>query len=138
MNSGQFVKGKIDGIQKYFKTANLRDILPKSKLEELESYTEVGEYPRFFKAEKVLTRTKITEAINSDNRRGGIVNQTVLYQFDQTVTKDTVKYVFPLDDFIAEILAGKRAFKMPPMPQLPDTDVGIIEEPTPVEWEAQP
>jgi hypothetical protein len=135
MIAGQFVKGKIDGIQKYFKTANLRDILPKSKLDELEDYTEVGEYPRFFKAEKVLTRTKITEAVNSDGRRGGIVNQTVLYKFDQTVTKDTVNYIFPLDDFIAEILAGKRGFKIPPMPTLPDTDAGLIDAPPPIAWE---
>lgn len=137
MKSGQFVKGKIDGIQKYFKTENLRDILPKNRLEELEAYTEVGEYPRFFKTEKVLTRTKITDAENSDGRRGGIVNHTVLYKFDQTVTKDTVNYVFPLDDFITEILAGKRAFKLQPLPKLPDTDAGLIELPPEIEWEVQ-
>lgn len=137
MIAAQFVKGKIDGIQKYFKTENLRDVLPKNRLEELEAYNEIGEYPRFFKTEKVLTRTKVTAAENTDGRRGGVVNHTVLYKFDQTVTKDTVNYVFPLDDFIAEILSGKRAFKMPLMPQLPDTDVGLIDFPPSVEWEVQ-
>jgi hypothetical protein len=135
MLTGQFIKGKIDGIQKYFKTATLRELLPKTKLDELEAYSEVGEYPRFFKTEKVLSKTIVTDAENSDGRRGGVVNRTVLYKFDQNVTKDTVNYLFPLDDFIAEILGGKRRFKMPPMPELPDTDMGLIELPPPIEWE---
>jgi len=135
MISGQFVKGKIDSIQKYFKTANLRDILPRNKLDILEAYSEVGEYPRFFKEEKVLTRTKITEAENTDGRRNGIINHTVLYKFQQAVTQDTVQYIFDLDTFISEILEGQRVFKMPAMPQLPDSDVGIIDSPPPIEWE---
>jgi hypothetical protein len=138
MKSGQFVKGKIDGIQKHFKSPELNKILPKEKLAELEDYIDVGEYPRFFKAEKVLAKTVVTAADNSDGRRGGIINHTVLYQFEQSVTLDTVKYIFPLDDFITEILAGKRSFKMPPIPILPDSDSGLIELPPPIEWEAQP
>ena len=135
MQSGQFVIGKIDGIQKYFKTENLREILPKTKLTELETYTEIGEYPRFFKIEKVLSKTIVSAADNTDGRPGGIINRTVLYKFDQTITKDAVNYVFPLDDFIAEILAGKRRFKMPPMPELPNTDMGLVDLPPPIEWE---
>jgi hypothetical protein len=137
MIAGQFVKGKIDGIQKYFKTANLREILSKEKLNILEAYTEVGEYPRFFKEEKVLTRTRIVEADNTDGRRGGVVNHTVLYKFPQSVTQDTVRYVFDLDVFISEVLDGNRVFKMPEMPELPDSDVGIILEPPQIEWEVE-
>lgn len=136
MRSGQFYTGKIDGIQKRFESPNLNDILPAEKLAELTTYTEAGEYPRFFKAEKVISKTVITPAENSDGRRGGITNHTVLYRFDQTVTKDTIKYLFPLDDFILEILAGKRRFKMPPTPAYPqNTDFAIIDAPPPIEWE---
>ena len=137
MISAQFVIGKIDGIQKRFISANISSILPSEKLEELEAYLDIGEYPRFFKAEKVLTKTVVTSAENTDKRRGGIINHTVLYRFEQHVKLDSIKYVFPLDDFITEILAGKRRFKMPPQPTLPDTDMGLIDPPSPIEWEAQ-
>jgi hypothetical protein len=135
MIAGQFVKGKIDGIQKYFKTANLRDILPKNRQDELEKHIEVGEYPHFFKAEKIIAKTRIINAENTDGRRGGIINHTVVYRFDPTVTKDSINYIFPLDDFIKEYIDGKRSFKMPSMPTLPDTDAGLIDAPPPIAWE---
>jgi hypothetical protein len=137
VKTGQFYRGKIDGIQKNFESPDLDKILPTEKLADLANYTVIGEYSRFFKNEKVLTKTVITEAENSDGRRGGIVNFTVLYGFEQTVTQDSIKYVFPLEDFIAEILMGKRRFKMPPAPPLPDTDsdFALIEPPPPIIWE---
>jgi hypothetical protein len=137
MKTGQFYRGKIDGIQKNFESPDLDKILPTEKLADLANYTEIGEHPRFFKKEKVLTKTVITEAENSDGRRGGIINFTVLYGFEQTVTQDTINYVFPLDEFIAEILDGKRHFKMPPPPTLPETDsnFALIEPPPPIIWE---
>jgi hypothetical protein len=134
MRAGQFYSGKIDGIQKYYQTPEILNILPKDKLAELREYTDPGEYPRFFKTEKVLTKTIIRPAENSDGRRGGITNHTVLYKFDQTIEKDTLQYIFPLEDFITEILAGKRRFKMPPLPEL--TETGIIDYPPAIEWEA--
>jgi len=139
VKSGQFYRGKIDGIQKNFESPNLDKILPAEKLGELANYTEVGEYSRFFKQEKVLSKTVITEAENMDGRRGGITNHTIMYGFDQTVTKDTVHYVFPLEDFITEILSGQRRFKMPPTPSLPDieSDFALIDSPPPIEWEAK-
>ncbi len=137
MIAGQFVKGKIDGIQKYFKSANLRDILSRDKLDVLEAYMEVGEYPRFFKEDKVLSHTRIVEADNTDGRRDGVVNHTVLYKFPQHVIQDTVRYTFDLDLFISEILEGQRLFHMPAMPTLPDTDAGIISDPPPIEWEVE-
>jgi len=137
MLRGQFVRGKIDGIQKRFESPDLNSVLATAKLDELKDCTEIGEHPRFFRQEKVLAKTVVSEADNSDGRRGGVINHTVLYKFDQTVTQDTIKYVFPLDDFIQEILDGKRRFKMPPLPQLPESDSGIIDLPQPLEWEVQ-
>ena len=135
MIAGQFIRGKIDGVQKHFESPNLNSVLPTEKLQDLASKTEIGEYPRFFKDEKVLTKTVVTPADNSDGRKGGIINHTVLYRFNQTVKQDTITYIFPLDDFISEILAGKRRFKMPSKPELPDTNTGIIADPPPIDWE---
>jgi hypothetical protein len=136
MQSGQFYRGKIDGIQKHYESPNLSEILPYDKLQELADNTVLGEYPRFFKNEKVLAKTVVSPAENSDGRKGGVTNHTVLYRFDQTVTHDGLQYVFPLEDFIAEILAGKRRFKMPPAPDLP-FEQGFISFPPPLEWEVE-
>lgn len=137
MKSGQFVRGKIDGIQKRFTSSNVFSMLPKEKRQELENYTEIGEHPRFFKTELVLTKTVITEADNTDGRPNGIINHTVMYQFDPAITHETVQYIFDLDTFIEEVLAGKRKFKMPLMPALPDADSGLIDSPPPIEWEVE-
>ena len=138
MKSAQFVKGKIDGIQKTLKSPNLKELLPKDKLAELEDNREIGEYPRFFRNEKVIAKSIITPADNTDGRRDGVVNFTVLYKWDSSITHETAPYIFDLDTFISEILAGKRQFKMPPFPQLPNTDYGVLDQPSPLEWEAQP
>jgi len=135
MKSGQFYRGKIDGIQKHFESLDIDKILSSDKLCELADYTEIGEYPRFFKQEKVISKTVVSEAENTDGRKGGIINYTVLYRFDQKITHDTIQYVFDLETFISEILAGKRRFKMPPPPSLPDSDTGLIALPPPLEWE---
>jgi hypothetical protein len=138
MKAGQFVRGKIDGIQKNFESPGLEKLLPTDKLSELADNVEVGEYPRFFKQEKVIAKTVIAPAENSDGRRGGIVNHTVLYKYDSTVSHDGVKYLFDTETFIAEILAGKRRFKMPPVPKLPEgVDSGFIDLPPPIEWEVE-
>lgn len=138
MKAAQFVKGKIDGIQKDFITKNLYDILPRDKIGALSSYTEPGEYSQFFKAEKVLSRTIVTEADNTDGRRGGVVNHTVLYQWSSSITYEDAPYIFDLETFINEILAGKRRFKMPPKPELPNIDFAIIDDPPSIEWEMTP
>lgn len=135
MKSGQFYRGKIDGVQKRFESPYLLNLLPSEKLGELADYTEIGEYPRFFKQERVLSKTVVEAAENTDGRRGGVTNHTVLYCYDAYVEHDDVKYIFDTDTFIAEILAGKRRFKMPEVPALPDSDAGIIDLPPPPEWE---
>ena len=134
MKSGQFIRGKIDGIQKSFESSGLNLILSSEKLCELADNIEVGEYPRFFKQERCIAKTVVSAAKNSDGRRGGVINHTVLYSYDAYVEHDNEKYIFDVDAFITEILAGHRRFKMPSMPTLPDGDSGYIEAPL-LEWE---
>jgi len=138
MKSGQFYRGKIDGIQKHFESSDIDKILPAEKLRELADCREIGEHPRFFKQERVLAKTIVSPSENLDGRQGGVTNHTVLYQFDATVEHDTLQYIFDVETFIAEILAGDRRFKMPEVPKLPDADgvdFGIIGHPPPLEWE---
>jgi hypothetical protein len=135
MKTGQIVCGKIDGIQKRFRSPNITKILPIEKIQEIEDLTDIGEYPQFSKQGRALIKTIITPAQNSDGRRGGVINHTVIYAYDAYVEHDGLKYVFDTDTFIAEILAGKRRFKMPSMPTLPDSDSGLIDPPPQLEWE---
>jgi hypothetical protein len=139
MKSGQFYRGKIGGIQKQFESPGIEKLLPIEKLRELADITEIGEHPQFFKQGRALIKTVIEKAENTDGRRGGITNHTVIYAYDPTVEHDGVKYVFDLETFIAEILAGKHRFKMPKTPALPETnsDFGVIDAPPQIEWEAQ-
>ncbi len=137
MKSGQFYRGKIDGIQKHYESQGIGELLPSEKLCDLADYYEIGEYPRFFKQERVLAKTIVTPAENTDGRAGGITNHTVLYQFDPFIIHEFVVYVFDVDTFILEIQAGKRKFKMPATPTLPDGDSGLIDPPPPLEWEVQ-
>jgi hypothetical protein len=137
MKSGQFYRGKIDGIQKHFESPDIDKLLPTEKLCDLADYFEIGTYPRFFKQERVLAKTVISPAENTDGRAGGITNHTVLYQFDQYTTHESAQYTFDVEAFILEIQAGKRKFKMPPTPELPDADSGLIDPPPPIEWEVE-
>ena len=137
VKSGQFYRGKIDGIQKHFESPDLDKILPTKKLCDLADYFEIGEYSRFFKNELVLAQIIVAPAENSDGREGGITNHTVLYQFDRAITHETASYIFDLDTFILEIQAGKRKFKMPDVPKLPDADSGLIDPPPAIEWEVE-
>ena len=139
MMSGQFVKGKIDGVQKTFESPVLDKILPSSKLQELADITEIGEYPQFFKQKVAFIKTVITPAQNTDGRRGGIVNYTVVHSFPRNLNQETIPYIIDFDTLTAEILSGKRRWKMPQMPVLPKTDstFALIDPPPPIEWEAQ-
>ena len=136
MKSGQFVRGKIDGIQKHFESIGIGQLLPIDKLSLLMDYVEIGEFSHFFKHELVVAKIIVVPAENTDGRSGGIVNHTVLYQFDKIIQHDEAQYIFNLEAFIVEIQDGKRNFKMPSTPELPkDADTGLIPLPPPVEWE---
>jgi hypothetical protein len=135
MKQGQFYRGKIDGIQKHFESLEIDKLLPTDKLCVLADYIEIGEYTHFFRQELVLSKTVIIPAKNTDGRSGGIINHTVLYQFDRAVIHETSQYIFDVDAFVLEIQYGKRHFKMPDPPALPDADSGLIDLPPPIEWE---
>lgn len=137
MKSGQFVKGKIGGVQKTFESPGIDKILPYEKLGELSDISDLGEHPQFFKQKVTLINSVVTPAKNSDGRPGGIINFTVFYQFDRTLTHETAPYIIDIDKLISEVLMGKRKWKMPPMPTLPDTDsdFALIDPPPPIEWE---
>ena len=135
MKAGQFYRGKIDGIQKRFESKDIDKLLPNDKLNELKDIVEIGVYPQFFKQTRALIKTVVTSAENSDGRRGGVINHTVIYTYDKDVEYDGVKYIFDTDTFISEILAGKRQFKMPDTPKLPDSDSGYIDAPPQIMWE---
>lgn len=135
MKSGQFYRGKMDGIQKHYESPDLEDILPTDKLCILADYNQVGEHFHFFKEDRVLTRTQVTEAENTDGRLGGIINHTVLYKFDRSLTHESAKYIFDTETFIQEIRQGQRKFKMPDPPTLPEDESIIIDAPQPIIWE---
>jgi hypothetical protein len=135
MKSGQFVKGKIDGIQKTFKSPGIRELIPKDKMAELENCFEIGEYNQFFKQARALIKTVVTPAENTDGRKDGVINHTVIYSYDASVEHNGLKYIFDMETFVNEVLSGKRQLKMPPFPQLPNTDYGTIDPPSPLEWE---
>ena len=138
MKLGQFYRGKIDGVQKNFESPNLDQLISTEKLRELADLDQIGEYPQFSKQARALIYTVIKPAENTDGRRGGITNHTVIYAWDRTVTHEGATYTFDLDKFISEVLAGKRRFKMPPVPEYPtDKDFAIINPPPPIEWEVQ-
>jgi hypothetical protein len=140
MKTGQFYRGKIDGIQKHYESPGIEKLLPIEKLQALADIAEIGEHPQFFKQERALIKTVVEKAKDTDGRKGGITNHTVIYAYDPTVEHDGIKYIFDLDTFIADILAGKHRFKMPKPPVLPktDTDFGVVDLPPPIEWETQP
>lgn len=136
MKSGQFYRGKIDGIQKRFESPNLDKIVPYEKLNELKDIDQIGVHPQFHRQSRALIITVVAPAVSLDGRRGGVTNHTVIYAYDAYKEHDDLKYPFPMDDFIAEVLAGKRRFKMPPTPEYPQgVDFAIIEPPPPIEWE---
>lgn len=138
MKSGQFYRGKIEGIQKHYESPDLDSILPEDKLCMLADYSQVGEHKHFFKQEHVLTRTVVSEADNEDGRLHGIINHTVLYKYDDTTTHENAQYIFDNKTFIQEIREGKRNVKMPPTPELPEGNSITLEPPPPIAWENQP
>ena len=133
MRSGQFYRGKIDGVQKHYESPNLEQLLPTEKLCDLADYFEEGDYSRFFTKERVIARIVVSPAENSDGRQGGTINHTVLYKFDHSIMHESVQYCFDTEQFIREIQQGKRKLKMPQPPELKDS----LDYPPPLEWEVE-
>lgn len=132
MKSAQFFKGKIDGYEQSFETLNLIEMLPLDKLSDLMDYSIIGKpKQRYFKAERVLALVEAYRVENGDaSGRGGIQTRGVLYKFERTARLDDLDYLFPEEQFVNMLYAGKR-LKMPPMPQIKKP----LDPPPPLEWE---
>jgi hypothetical protein len=118
MKSGQFYKGMINGTEDTYESPDLLLILPSEKLSILWDRETLGSYRHVFLTERVVTQTVIEPAVPDDLGRDGIINHTVLYKFDATVTHDGIAYVFDYEQFAKDARAGKYNFKMPEVPEL--------------------
>lgn len=128
MKSGQIVKGKIDGVQKRFQSADLPQIT-EIRLSQLTDNSEIGTFYHFFKDERIMAGMTVTEAENLDGRRGGTVKHIVLYQHDRTITHENEQYLFDTEQYISKL---PRAFKMPVFPEVLENPLPL---PAPLEWE---
>lgn len=129
MKCGQIVKGKIDGIQKRFQSAELPQI-SEERLSLLTDQIGIGAFSRFFKDERVIARMITKEADNSDGRQGGLIRHIALYQYDRITEFEGEQYVFDADQFINKL---PRVFKMPPFPEELKNPLPPLP---PLEWEA--
>jgi hypothetical protein len=118
MQSAQFIKGMIDGIEVCYESLDVLQVLPANKLSELWDLEKIGTYSRVYLSERVVAKTSISKAAPDNLGRDGIINHTVLYRFDSTIEHDGLNYVFPEDQFAKDARAGKFNFKMPPFPEL--------------------
>jgi hypothetical protein len=132
MKSAQFFKGKIDGFEQSFETVNLIEMLPLDKLSDLMAYDIINKpCQRYFKADRVLALVEAYRVENGDVAgRSGIQTRGILYKFEKTVKCDGLDYLFPEDQFVSLLYAGKR-LKMPLLPELKKP----FDAPPPIEWE---
>ena len=118
MQSGQFYKGMINGVEETYESPDLLLILPSEKLSILWDRETLGIYRHIFLTERVVAQTVITKAEPDDLGRDGIVNYTVLYKFDAITEHDGLTYIFDYEQFAKDARAGKYNFQMPPAPEL--------------------
>lgn len=118
MQSAQFYKGMINGVETSYETPDLLQFIPRSKLNELWDRERIGTYHRVFWAERIVAKTVVTKSEPDNLGRVGIINHTVMYKFDPYAEKDGLRYLFDLETFQREANTGKFNFKMPPPPEL--------------------
>ena len=118
MKSGQFYKGMIYGVEDSYESLDLLLLLPSEKLSVLWDREALGLHPHVFLTERVVAQTMIEKADPDFLGRDGIINHTVLYKFDATVTHDGITYIFDYEQFAKDARAGKYKFPMPPTPEL--------------------
>jgi len=118
LKSGQFVKGKINGVEDSYETPELLQLLPSEKLSALWDQEHIGTYNRVFLDERVIAKTIITKSEPDEYGRVGIINHTVIYRFDAVTEHDGFKYQFPTEQFAKDARAGKYNFTMPQTPTL--------------------
>lgn len=118
MKSAQFYKGMINGVEDSFESPDIYQVLPKEKLDELWDIDRIGTYSKVFLAERVISKTVVSEAEPDEHGRDGIINHTVIYRFDLTYTHEGAPYQFNSEQFAKDVRAGKYNLKMPPVPEL--------------------
>ena len=119
MRSAQFIKGMINGAEVEYTTSNLMEIVGSpQELAPMWDQKYVGTYKRIRSQQRYTAMTVITKSEPDEFGRVGIVNHTVIYQFDPSKFEDRVKYGFDVDDFKQKAYQGMFDFKMPPMPEL--------------------
>lgn len=122
MKSGQFVKGMINGIEvDPYETPNLAQLLSSLSSSEKASCWDkerIGTYLWVNAETRSIIKTEITKAVPDALGRDGIVNHTVIYQFDSFIEHDGLNYLFSKEQFRQNANAGKYNFPMPPLPEL--------------------
>jgi hypothetical protein len=127
LKSGQIVKGKLDGVQKKYQSIDLPQIT-NERLAQLTDNSQIGTFYHYFKAERIVGGMIVTEAEDTDGRRGGTVKHIILHQYDHSKIHDGEQYLFDHEEFIAK---WPRQFKMPPFPTILENP---LPPPPPLEW----
>lgn len=133
MRSAQFVKGMIGGVEVSYESPLLLEILSPEKLAPMWDANQIGTHKRIVSADRYTAKTVVSKSEPDEYGRVGIVNHTVIHQFDLSREVDRAKYVLDLEDFRRNARNGTYDFKMPPMPELKKP----LGPPPPPEWEVQ-
>lgn len=133
MRSAQFVKGMIDGVEVTYESPGLMEMLSPQKLAPMWDQQQIGTYRRAISQDRYIALTVVTKSEPDEFGRVGIVNHTVIHQFDLSQEKDNIKYVFDAEDFRLKAQRGLFNFKMPSMPTLKKP----LDAPPAPEWEVQ-
>jgi hypothetical protein len=134
MRSAQFVKGMIGGVAVSYESPSLLEILSPEKLAPMWDQNQIGTYKRVVSADRYTAKTIVSKSEPDEYGRVGIVNHTVIHQFDLSKETDRVKYILDIEDFRRNARNGFYDFKMPPMPELKNP----LASPPPPEWEVDP
>jgi len=134
MRSAQFVKGMIGGVEVTYESPGLMEILSPQKLAPMWDQQQIGTYRRAFSQDRYVAMTVVIKSEPDEFGRVGIINHTVIYQFDLSQEKDRVRYSFDAEDFRQKAQRGLFNFKMPPIPELKKP----LDAPQAPEWEVQP
>jgi hypothetical protein len=131
LRSAQFVKGMIGGVEVTYESPLLLEILTPAKLAPMWDANQIGTYKRIGSSDRYTAKTVVTKSEPDEYGRVGIVNHTVIYQFDMSKESDRAKYTLDLEEFKRNARNGLYDFKMPSMPELKKP----LDAPAPPEWE---
>lgn len=133
MRSAQFVKGMIGGVEVTYESPSLLEILSPEKLAPMWDANQIGIFKRIVSSDRYTAKTVVSKSEPDEYGRVGIVNHTVIHQFDPSKETDRAKYILDLEEFRRKARDGFYDFKMPPMPELKKP----LDSPPPPEWDVQ-